>query len=427
MPVPNEELIHNAFCGGVARLLIYKYVSKEGLMRYLDSQAFRLTPPEQFNDPFEWRPQVVKRVITDRVPSFDGQLVTAMLRQRAVESGAERKNIEYERSQRELSLEFERALSTVREQDSPRFEQEKPAPCIDRQQDLTYSVDPALRGEQDPPKVEEETSASITSLRHSLDQASRAETIELIRHYGDVSGGEQMSQNAGLLTSTLPKSIDISQYAHRTSLGREAQVVDYRNLTSLDHLRSIFGVTCFSRAVCSILMWSHYSANHSGAVLCFEGEHSALMRTSRECADDHVASLCGGGGLHEVQYSNVLPIVNIGTWTPEQIFLALARTKAQCWAYEEELRLIASFESADHILETAEGSKIYLVTVPFDALRCVVLGCNMSESTKHEMVDRATSAGCPKHVRFFESRIAGDTFALSYEDRIGRRPSSTTV
>ena len=37
---------------------VYKYVSAEGALRYLDTWALRVTPPDVFNDPFEMRPTV---------------------------------------------------------------------------------------------------------------------------------------------------------------------------------------------------------------------------------------------------------------------------------------------------------------------------------------------------------------------------------
>lgn len=38
--------------------LVYKYLSPEGTLRFLQSWAFRITPPDQFNDPFEMRPML---------------------------------------------------------------------------------------------------------------------------------------------------------------------------------------------------------------------------------------------------------------------------------------------------------------------------------------------------------------------------------
>ena len=36
---------------------VYKYFTQEGALRYLSSWAMRITPPNQFNDPFEMRPR----------------------------------------------------------------------------------------------------------------------------------------------------------------------------------------------------------------------------------------------------------------------------------------------------------------------------------------------------------------------------------
>lgn len=54
---------------------VFKYVTAEGALRFLDTWALRITPPDQFNDPFEMKPPVD---VPDEVVS--GALSPAALR-----------------------------------------------------------------------------------------------------------------------------------------------------------------------------------------------------------------------------------------------------------------------------------------------------------------------------------------------------------
>lgn len=51
---------------------VYKYVTQEGALRYLRTWALRITPADQFNDPFEMRPTLHLSVndVLDPVPSL---------------------------------------------------------------------------------------------------------------------------------------------------------------------------------------------------------------------------------------------------------------------------------------------------------------------------------------------------------------------
>jgi hypothetical protein len=91
-----------------------------------------------------------------------------------------------------------------------------------------------------------------------------------------------------------------------------------------DHLAK-FGVCSLSDCNDSILMWSHYSSNHSGICLGF--------RPSRQAVDF--------AGAAKVEYSQSRPVTNlIHGIRGQHFFDATFLTKAEQWSYESEWRMI---------------------------------------------------------------------------------------
>jgi hypothetical protein len=82
---------------------------------------------------------------------------------------------------------------------------------------------------------------------------------------------------------------------------------------------SSFGVTCFSECEDSILLWSHYSSNHTGMCLTFE------------ISDPHPQN------LFKVEYDKVFPDI---TGDVKSDFFKYLITKGESWKYENERRLI---------------------------------------------------------------------------------------
>ena len=106
------------------------------------------------------------------------------------------------------------------------------------------------------------------------------------------------------------------------------------------------GVYSFAGDPKSILMWSHYGANHNG--ICLQFEIARDTRTFLKAI--------------AVDYDTEYPILNWLDDTAEQLKVVLLR-KAKVWEYEEERRIVVP-----------NGASTYL---PFDpiALTGVILGC----------------------------------------------------
>jgi hypothetical protein len=91
------------------------------------------------------------------------------------------------------------------------------------------------------------------------------------------------------------------------------------------------GVVCLSEVSDSILMWSHYAQYHQG--ICIE-----FLRTPDSPLGD--PEICA-----PVQYSSTYPVIDFGKMLMNrdgQTLRLMMRSKADCWAYEKEWRVITS-------------------------------------------------------------------------------------
>jgi len=82
------------------------------------------------------------------------------------------------------------------------------------------------------------------------------------------------------------------------------------------------GVCCFSDVNDSILMWSHYADEHKGICIGFDAKKS-LFRFA-----------------WQVKYQAEFPIVRRPTDSDEILLDKTLLTKADCWSYEKEWRII---------------------------------------------------------------------------------------
>jgi len=103
-----------------------------------------------------------------------------------------------------------------------------------------------------------------------------------------------------------------------------------------ERTRTRHGVCCFSSVNSDLLMWGHYADKHRGLCLGFRTDTPLFVK------------------LHPVQYSTEVPEQNptepfCGTTeSPYELLRKFLLVKSQCWAYEQEWRLV-------HV----EGNKAY--------------------------------------------------------------------
>jgi len=145
----------------------------------------------------------------------------------------------------------------------------------------------------------------------------------------------------------------------------EAFLKDPENLakSTEDLARKVQEETARRRIYCltphpdSILMWSHYSNNHSGVCLEFQTANRLFSGAMKVSYLSH--------------YPKLLPH-EMGTSQAIQVLL----TKSEVWAYEEEFRLVG-------IPQAPPGAPMLLdsdwINLPRGSLTAVILGCQADE------------------------------------------------
>lgn len=84
------------------------------------------------------------------------------------------------------------------------------------------------------------------------------------------------------------------------------------------------GICCLSEKSDHMLLWSHYSQHHRGFCIEYDSSEGTDLR----------ATAC------EVNYSDTYPIITMEDMKEENAATALWTTKATCWEYEKEWRLL---------------------------------------------------------------------------------------
>ncbi len=122
-------------------------------------------------------------------------------------------------------------------------------------------------------------------------------------------------------------------------------------------------------------MWSHYAKNHTG--FCIAYEHEKFKRSN----------LYGAAG--EVTYTDYYPKIDpINEHGIKEMFIE-SHTKASEWSYEKEFRLVRVWDEANPSTEDR------IIRVSEDFIHEIILGLNISDSDKHEIVAIARQRNIP--------------------------------
>lgn len=143
------------------------------------------------------------------------------------------------------------------------------------------------------------------------------------------------------------------------------------------------GIACFSEENDNLLLWSHYAQKHSGFCLEFNTSFGPFST----------------GLLREVKYEQDIPSVNLTDIVDRDrkysTFDKMFTTKAICWSYEREWRII----------DWEPGGKPY----ESECLTAVYFGLKMQENHKFCIMDILKDSPTTK---FFDMLRSDSTFQL---------------
>ncbi|HHR6043618.1 TPA: DUF2971 domain-containing protein [Providencia alcalifaciens] len=156
------------------------------------------------------------------------------------------------------------------------------------------------------------------------------------------------------------------------------------------------GVLCLSKSKNNILMWSHYSKDHSGVMF--------------ELDKDKFHFGCEVS-ISEVKYQNNVPKCSYDDLLGinrklfksqnDSLFNIMISTKSLSWCYEEEVRLLRIISNDQR-----------LYPLPIDAFKAIYLGCKIDHEDKVEIMALAEK-NLP-NVPIYQTEINKESYTLNY-------------
>jgi hypothetical protein len=140
----------------------------------------------------------------------------------------------------------------------------------------------------------------------------------------------------------------------------------------VSQLNSLIGFSCLSTNSDSLLMWSHYADQYTGAVIAFDAAHEFFAHPI------------------EIEYRAIRPKKHLSVYlTDEPIPLSELCVKSDQWAYECEVRIVRCLADCENIGKSdPRGFPIYTQPLPIEAIKSVMLGERMSIEAQREIYDR---------------------------------------
>ena len=188
-----------------------------------------------------------------------------------------------------------------------------------------------------------------------------------------------LNQNAPAFSTEMKKSLAVGWF------NRPADWNSMINET-INGIINNSAICCFAGANDNVLMWSHYTDSHKGICLKFD--------------------ILNDLGFFEtpiiVKYDKEYPVYNHLS-NPSKIFECLIQTKAECWNYEKELRVIKP-HGPDGLYEFSK-----------EALSEICFGVNTSEKDIQD-IHNLVQANNFKNTKFKKAEISKSSFKILIND-----------
>jgi hypothetical protein len=164
-----------------------------------------------------------------------------------------------------------------------------------------------------------------------------------------------------------------------------------------------FPTTCFSRSPIVLPMWAHYAQNLQGFAVEFS-EDRLDKAFPKSLFDDVSYSDAPSAALTDMLYrAYVIGKYRYTYFLQRMVFKAAYFTKASCWSYEQERRMVVQQSG------TRQADALTLLDAPIDSINSIICGPRASEQSKQALIKTADEIGC----QYFELRI-GRSSAVPY-------------
>lgn len=208
-----------------------------------------------------------------------------------------------------------------------------------------------------------------TQLRDHADWA-----VEICRRKGGMSEEDMKNMRRTLMTD-----------GHRA-----ASIVHKITNALIEAINERYRVYCLGPDPLNLLMWSHYADSHRGVCLEFDLRNDVM---------------CSALGCN---YSAVFPALRPFD-TGEESALSVLLSKAECWSYEMEYRIVAQ-ERSQAVTGGTLMTDDSLLRIPEGAIASVIVGCQADYQAVEAVVRKARPG-----LRVRCATRAPDNYALEIE------------
>ena len=171
--------------------------------------------------------------------------------------------------------------------------------------------------------------------------------------------------------------------------------------------------TCFSRSPVVIPMWAHYAQGLQGFAVEFSEDALAKAFPQSRFGDVSYSDVPRPGLSEILHHAYVIAKPRYTYFLQHGVFSAAYFTKASCWRYEQERRMIVPESN------TRVAGPLTLLDVPRNCITSILCGPRACERTKLTLKEKAAEIGC----HYFELRI-GKSSATPYFVDSGGQPFS---
>lgn len=163
----------------------------------------------------------------------------------------------------------------------------------------------------------------------------------------------------------------------------------------------IIGALCLTESPANLLMWAHYADSHQGFVVEFDS--NAPFFDQRKGPDDEFRH------LRKIIYSERRPSLVLSETESFSPFL----TKGLDWSYEAEWRMMVPLSEASRVIGDGPTG-VHLFAFPRTAIRSVILGCRMAETTKRDIASILRTVDELTNVLCYQAAIDEEHYRLQF-------------
>ena len=163
-----------------------------------------------------------------------------------------------------------------------------------------------------------------------------------------------------------------------------------------NYIKKSLGVLSLSRSYSNLLLWSHYSNAHKG--FCVGIDRRAFFYISRIYNENGYKIF-----IDKVDYpeTNKFPIIMPLTMNGYERAKRQVLNKSKDWEYESEFRMVLV------------GNSNEVITLPENAIRRVIIGCDVSPEDKDKLIEIIKARKSKVHV--YQAVKAPDEFKLHFK------------